>query len=123
MNKKILFIEDESTLQKAINKFLENDGYETISAIDGELGIKMAKKTLPDLILLDLILPKINGFEVIKELKKDELTKNIPIIVLTNLEGSEDVEKAITLGAKDYLIKANYELSEISEKIRKSLNH
>lgn len=121
--KKILFIEDEPTLQKAINKFLENEGYETISAIDGELGVKMAKKTLPSLILLDLILPKMNGFEVLKELKKDESTQNIPVIVLTNLEGSTDVEKAISLGAKDYLIKANYELSEIAEKIKKALNH
>ena len=119
--KKILFIEDEPTLQKAINKFLENEGYEIISAIDGELGVKMAKKTLPNLILLDLILPKMNGFEVLKELKKNESTKNIPVIVLTNLEGSADVEKAISLGAKDYLIKANYELSEISKKIKKSL--
>lgn len=121
--KKILFIEDEPTLQKAINKFLENEGYEALSAIDGELGISMAKKILPDLILLDLILPKMNGFEVIKELKKDESTKNIPIIVLTNLEGSVDVEKAISLGAKDYLVKANYELKEIAEKINKTLNH
>jgi len=120
--KKILFIEDEPTLQKAINKFLENKGYETTSATDGELGIKMAKKILPDLILLDIILPKMNGFEVLKELKKDESTKNIPIIVLTNLEGSADVEKAISLGAKDYLVKANYELSEIAEKISKTLN-
>lgn len=121
--KKILFIEDEPTLQKAINKFLENEGYEAISAIDGKLGISMAKKILPDLILLDLILPKMNGFEVLKELRKDESTKNIPIIVLTNLEGSADVEKAISLGAKDYLVKANYELSEIAEKISKTLNN
>ena len=122
MNKKILFIEDESTLQKTVDEFLENKGYEIKGATDGQLGVKMAKKFQPDLILLDLILPKMNGFEVIKTLKKDKETRNIPIIVLTNLEGSEDVEKAISLGAKTYLVKANYELSEIAEKIKKSLS-
>ncbi len=119
--KKILFIEDEPTLQKAVGKFLENEGYEIKSAIDGELGVKMAKDFQPNLVLLDLILPKMNGFEVIEELKKDDATKNIPIIVLTNLEGSADVEKAISLGAKNYLVKANYELSEIVEKIKETL--
>ena len=122
MNKKILFIEDESTLRKTVDEFLENKGYEIKGATDGQLGVKMAKKFQPDLILLDLILPKMNGFEVIKTLKKDKETRNIPIIVLTNLEGSEDVEKAISLGAKTYLVKANYELSEIAEKIKKSLS-
>lgn len=119
--KKILFIEDEPTLQKTVYKFLENEGYEIKSAMDGELGVKMAKKFQPNLILLDLILPKMNGFEVLEELKKDETTKNIPVVVLTNLESSMDVEKAISLGAKGYLIKANYELSEIIEKIKEIL--
>ena len=119
--KKILFIEDEPTLQKTVDKFLENSGYEIKGAMDGELGIKMAKKFQPDIILLDLILPKMNGFEVLEELQKDEATKNIPVIVLTNLEGSVDVEKAISLGAKTYLVKANYELSEIVKKIEEVL--
>ena len=119
--KKILFVEDEPTLQKAVGKFLENEGYEIKNAIDGELGVKIAKDFQPDLVLLDLILPKMNGFEVIEELKKDSATKNIPIIVLTNFEGSADVEKAISLGATNYLVKANYELSEIVEKIKEVL--
>jgi len=120
--KKILFIEDEPIIQKAISRFLEQEGYEVKNALDGELGLKIAKKMIPDLILLDLILPKKNGFEVLKELKKDELTKNIPVIALTNLEESDNIEKVLSLGASAYLIKANYKLEEIVEKIKQVLN-
>jgi DNA-binding response OmpR family regulator len=119
--KKILFIEDESALQKTFGEILRQEGYEMISALDGEIGLRMAKSEKPDLILLDLILPKIHGFEVLKELKKDDLTKDIPIIILTNLERVEDVQKAIELGATTYLVKANYTLEEILKKVKKAL--
>jgi DNA-binding response OmpR family regulator len=117
----ILFIEDEPTLQKAIGRFLEEEGYKVRSALDGELGLEVAKKEKPALILLDLILPKKDGFEVLKELKENETTKNIPVIVLTNLEGSTDIEKALSLGATTYLVKANYELEEVAKKIKETL--
>ena len=120
--KKILFIEDEPTIQKAISRFLEKEGYEIKNALDGEIGIEIAKKMKPDLILLDLILPKKNGFEVLKELKKEESTKNIPVIALTNLEESDNIERVLSLGATAYLIKANYKLEEIVEKIKQILN-
>jgi len=120
--KKILFIEDETTLQKAIGRYLEQEGYQIKNALDGDIGLKIAKKEKPDLILLDIILPKKNGFEVLKELKEDETTKDIPVIILTNLEGNNDVEKALSLGATTYLIKANYKLEEISNKIKETLN-
>ena len=74
-----------------------------------------------DLILLDLILPKVDGFEVLKTLKADEKTKHIPVIVLTNLEGMEDIEKVISLGAATYLVKANYSLKEVLEKIQQTI--
>ena len=119
--KKILFIEDEPILQKNIGRFLEKEGYEVKNALDGQLGLELAKKFKPDLILLDLILPKKDGFEVLKELKIDPETKNIPVIVLTNLEGSIDVEKALSLGATTFLVKANYELKEIVKKIKEIL--
>src|SRR3989344_3655008 len=109
--KKILFIEDETSLQKTINDFLTSEGFQIFSAFNGEEGLEIAKKESPDLILLDLILPKKNGFEVLSDLKNDAGTKNIPIIVFTNLEGMKDVEKAIELGATTYLVKANYSLS------------
>lgn len=117
----ILFVEDEPTLQKLVGRFLEKEGYEIISALDGETGLRLTDKMKPDLILLDLILPKKDGFEVLEELKKDEATKDIPVIILTNLEGSGDVEKALSLGATTYLVKANYELNEVVSKIKEVL--
>ena len=119
--KTILFIEDEPVLQKNVSRFLEQEGYQVKNALDGQLGLELAKKFKPDLILLDLILPKKDGFEVLKELKTDPETKNIPVIVLTNLEGNADVEKALSLGATTFLVKANYELKEITKKIKEIL--
>jgi len=119
--KKILFIEDESALQKTFRDILEKEGYQMISALDGESGLRLAKSEKPDLILLDLILPRKDGFEVLKELKEDESTKGIPVIVLTNLEDIESVEKAIGLGATTYLVKAQYTLEEVIQKVKKAL--
>lgn len=92
-----------------------------LSALDGEIGLSIAKEKNPDLILLDLILPRKDGFEVLKALKEDEKTKDIPVIVLTNLESVQDVEKALELGATTYLVKANYNLTEVLEKIRQTI--
>lgn len=119
--KRILFIEDESALQKTFGEILNQEGYEMISALDGETGLRLAKIKKPDLILLDLILPRLFGFEVLKKLKEDKETKDIPVIVLTNLEGIEDVHKALELGATTYLVKAQYSLEEVLEKIKKAL--
>ena len=119
--KTILFIEDESALQKTFGDTLKQEGYEMVSALDGEVGLRLAKTKKPDLILLDLILPKINGFEVLKKLKEDKETKEIPVIVLTNLEEVKDVNRALELGATTYLVKANYGLEEVLKKIRQAL--
>lgn len=119
--KKILFIEDEAALQKTVGEILQQEGYEMTSALDGETGLRLAKSLKPDLILLDVILPKVHGFEVLKKLKEDPEIKEIPVIVLTNLEEVGDVEKALELGATTYLIKENYSLEEIVEKIKKTL--
>lgn len=119
--KKILFIEDEPTLQKTVGDILKQESYETISALDGETGLRLAKSEKPDLILLDLILPKMHGFEVLKELKISPETKEIPVIILTNLERMEDVDKAIELGATTYLVKTQYEIKGVIEKIKKAI--
>jgi len=119
--KKILFVEDEPNLQKAIGEVLKQEGYSIFSALDGVEGLELVQKEKPDLILLDLILPKKDGFEVLKDLKADEKTKDIPVIILTNLEGTGDVEKALDLGATTYLVKANYELEDILTKIKEIL--
>jgi len=120
--KKILLIEDESALQKTLDDFLKSEGYETVSALDGEKGVKLAKANKPDLILLDLVLPKMHGFDVLKKLKEDSKTKTIPVIILTNLETTGDVEKALGLGASTYLVKASYTLKEVLSKIKKELD-
>lgn len=120
--KKILFIEDESALQKIFGDILEREGYKIVSAVDGEEGLRLVRTEKPDLILLDLILPKINGFDVLKQLKGSVALKDIPVIVLTNLEGMGDIEKALELGATTYLVKANYTLEEVLQKIKKAFN-
>ena len=108
-------------MQKTFGEILKQEGYEMIPALDGEVGLRLAKDKKPDLILLDLILPRIHGFDVLKKLKEDKETKEIPIIILTNLEGISDVDKAIELGATTYLVKAQYTLEEVVEKIKKAL--
>lgn len=121
MAKEILFIEDESTLQKTFGRLLRKEGYKMISALDGEIGFRTAKEQQPDLIILDLILPKMNGFEVLANLKKEEETKKIPVIILTNLERMADIDKALELGATTYLVKVNYSLDDVLEKIETTL--
>jgi len=121
MAKKILYIEDEIGLQKTLGGALEEGGFSMLFAPDGASGVLLAKKERPDLILLDLILPKKNGFEVLKELKADKETAEIPVIVMTNLEGPVDVKKVIELGATTFLVKANYSLGEMVEKVKQAL--
>jgi len=119
--KTILFIEDEPTLQKTLGDFLAQGDYKVISALDGKTGLRLARSEKPDLILLDLVLPSMHGFDILKGLKGSRETKEIPVIILTNLEKMEDVEKAIELGARTYLVKTKYAIEEIMEKIEKTL--
>ena len=119
--KTILFIEDEAALQKTFGDMLEIKGYKMFSALDGETGLQLAKSEKPDLILLDLVIPRIHGLDVLKQLKEYPETKDIPIIILTNLEGINEVEKALELGATTYLVKAQYDLAEVFEKIQKTI--
>lgn len=120
-SKKILIVEDDPILQKAIQEYLSSDGFEVLAASNGEEGVRFALDEIPDLILLDIILPKKNGFEVIKEIKESPKTKNIPVILLTNLGSLSDIEKALELGASTYLVKSDYGLEEISQKIKETL--
>lgn len=119
--KTVLCIEDESILQETITNALQSNGYGTLKAHDGEEGLMLAREKKPDLILLDLILPKRNGFDILADLKQTESTKHIPVIILTNLEGVDEVEKAIAGGATTYLVKANYSLEEVLQKIRETI--
>ena len=118
MSKKILFIEDESALQRAMGDMLKSHGYEVIPALNGEIGEHLAESEQPALILLDLVIPQKDGYEILSELQKNPATKAIPIIVLTNLEGTEEIEKALSLGARTYLVKARYTLEEVITKVK-----
>jgi DNA-binding response OmpR family regulator len=116
--KNILIIEDESALQDALKKVFVGEGYEVVQAFDGEEGLALAKQKKPDLVLLDLVLPKKHGFEVLQAMKQDKELEAVPVLILTNLEESEEVMKAIELGARGYLIKANYALKEVLAKAK-----
>ena len=118
---KILIVEDEPTLHKALLEFLTEDKFEVVSAFDGEEAIKLAKEKTPDLILLDIVLPKKDGYEVLDYLKLDKKTQKIPVVLLTNLESAENIEKAFNKGATTYLVKANYRLEDIVKKIKETL--
>jgi len=115
----ILLVEDDSFLAGMYVAKLDLEGFEVHLAADGEKGLKMAKEERPDIILLDIILPKMSGFDVLKSLKDDAKTKDIPVILLTNLGQRGDVKKGLDLGAIDYLIKAHFMPSEVVEKIKK----
>ena len=119
--KTILFIEDESILQKTLSGVLQTNGFRVLQAMDGEAGLETARKERPDLILLDLVLPRKDGFQVLADLKQSPETKETPVIVLTNLEGAEEVEKSLAGGATTYLVKANYNLQEVLEKIKETI--
>lgn len=119
---KILIIEDEAVLQKALSDMFNEYNHKTIQAIDGDQGVELAKKEKPDVILLDLVLPKRHGLEVLQELKNTESTKTIPVVVLTNLEDKDDIQKALEFGARAYLVKANYDMQEVISKVEECIN-
>jgi len=118
---KILFVEDDQFLRKIYFTKLSKENLELKAAVDGEEGLELAKSEKPDLIILDMILPKMNGFEVLQELKNDNKTKKIPVVVLSNLGQESDVDRAMSMGAVDYLIKTDFSINEVVDKIGKYL--
>lgn len=119
---KVLLVEDEIGIAENIIARLEVEGYVVAHADDGQKGVSMALKERPDLILLDVMLPKIDGFEVCKILKKNPATRHIPILFLTSLNAVGDVEKAMDSGANDYLSKP-FEYDRLLDKIRRNILH
>ncbi|MFA7682528.1 MAG: response regulator [Candidatus Peribacteraceae bacterium] len=116
--KKILIVEDERPLAHALELKFAHDGFETHIATDGEDAICMAKKFKPDIILLDLIMPKVDGFTFLEEMKR--IKCKTPVIVLSNLGQEEDKERAQQLGAKGYFVKSNTPISEIVSQVHSS---
>jgi len=116
--KKILIVEDDKFLRELISQKLLKEGYDISEAVDGVKAIEVLKNEKPDLILLDLILPGIDGFEVLTKIKADANISSIPVVVLSNLGQKEDIERGLKLGANDYLIKAHFTPGEIIEKVK-----
>jgi DNA-binding response OmpR family regulator len=117
----ILIVEDDKFLRELISQKLIKEGYNILQAVDGEEGLDKIKKEKPDLVLLDLILPGIDGFEVLARAKEDPEVVKIPVIILSNLGQKEDVEKGMGLGAVDYLVKAHFTPGEIIDKMKRIL--
>lgn len=121
MSKKILILEDEENLLYLLKRKLTQEGYQVLIARDGEEGLKLIREVIPDLILLDLLLPKRGGFEIMEELAKEEKLKEIPVIVISNLGKREELERAKILGAKDWLIKIEFDPQKAIEKVIKQI--
>lgn len=121
--KKILIIEDDSFLVSMYTAKFEMADFAVLSAGDGESGLKIALKEKPDVILLDIVLPKMDGFEVLKAIRANQATTATPVILLTNLSQKSEVEKGLAMGADDYLIKAHFMPSEVVEKIKEAIKN
>lgn len=119
---KILVVEDEITLLEALISKLKKEGMETFEARDGQSGLNMALKIKPDLIMLDVIMPVMDGMTMLKKLREDEWGKTVPVILLTNLRSPERAEEAFSSGVYDYLVKVDWKLDEVMEKIKEKLN-
>ncbi len=122
MSKKILLIEDDNFLVEMYKIKFEKEGYKVATALNGDEGINQARKEKPDLILLDLVLPEKDGYEVLEVLKKDEQTKAIPVIILSNLGQNGEVKKGKEKGAEDYLIKSNFTPRQLMDKVKKKMD-
>jgi DNA-binding response OmpR family regulator len=121
MDKKniILLVEDDAFLRKMYSTKLEKEGFDVFSAENGQEGLDILKTIVPKVALVDIMMPKMDGFEFIKKIKSDGISPDTVVIVLTNLNSSEDIKKAMELGVSDYIVKVNYLPSEVVEKIKK----
>ena len=118
---KVLIIEDEKTLLEAIAKKLEVENYLVEKALDGQEGLEKVKKNKPDLILLDILMPRVDGFGVLEALNKDPNLSDIPVIIISNSGQPVEIERAMSLGVKDYLIKAEFDPQEVIVKVKNVL--
>jgi DNA-binding response OmpR family regulator len=118
----ILIIEDELAFRRVYEDLLKGEGYNVLVAEDGDSGWQIASEEIPDLIVLDLALPKLHGFEVLKKIRSQPTTKHIPVLIMTVLGEQQDIRKGFELGANDYLVKGYYSPSEMLNKVRMLLS-
>jgi len=121
MAKKILIIEDDNFLRILLSKKLRSEVYSILSAAEAVEAFNLLKSNKPDLILLDLLLPGVDGFEILKKIRQTEETKNIPVIVFSNLSEEKDIKKVQDLGITDFMVKSNFTLDELLDKVKKIL--
>jgi len=121
--KKILIIEDDQFLRDLIEHKLIRTGYQVLNTNDGAEGLKMINEEKPALVLLDILLPSMSGWEILEKIKADPAINKIPVLILTNLGEKEDLERGLKMGADDYIIKAHFTPNEIIDKIEKCLNY
>jgi len=115
---KILLIEDDKFLRTVLEKKLSSEGFEVVSAVDGDEALEKIISDKPDIILLDIILPKKSGFLVLENIKKDPEFKKIPVLIISNLGQEEDVKRGLSLGAIEYFVKAKVSLDDVVKKIK-----
>lgn len=119
--KKILLVEDEEIMIDLLQKKLTKEGYKVTVATDGEAGLRTMKEEKPDVVLLDIIMPKMGGFEVMEEMTKDKVLKQIPVIIISNSGQPVELDRAKKLGAKDWLIKTEFDPQEVVDKVVKQI--
>ena len=119
--KRVLLVEDDRFLRRACEASLRQRGLTVVTAADGEEALRLARTEAPDLVLLDLLLPKLTGLEVLRTLKAEDATRAIPVLVLSNSSREEDVQRVLKLGAVGYLVKANLSLQELGERVTRLL--
>lgn len=119
--KKILLIEDDTFISEMIVKKLKEAGLMVNMAMDAETGIVKVQEDTPDLILLDIVLPGMDGYEFLEKLKANKKLSSIPVIILSNLGQKDEIERGLKLGANDFLVKAHFNLDEILQKVKQML--
>jgi DNA-binding response OmpR family regulator len=115
---KILLVEDDKFLRTVLERKLINEGFEVLSVVDGDEALEKVITDKPDIILLDIILPKKSGFLVLENIKKDPELKKIPVIIISNLGQEEDIKKGLSLGATEYFVKAKISLDDVVKKVK-----
>ncbi|MCH7541834.1 response regulator [Patescibacteria group bacterium] len=120
--KKVLVVDDEPAVREIYNKEFSNNGFKVILAVDGKEGLLKAGEEIPDLILLDVMMPNMSGVDTLKALKKNELTKKIPILLLTNLGEEQIIKEGFKLGADGYLLKVSYTPAQVVDECRRFLD-
>jgi CheY-like chemotaxis protein len=119
--KKVLIIEDEKFVIEALTDKFEASNFLVFKAEDGVMGLEMAEKNIPDIIILDVVMPKMDGLEMLKRLRESDWGKNIPVILLTNISDGAKIQEAEKLGISKYMLKAEWKLKEIIVEVEKIL--